>query len=124
MNTVVSYAFHILVFPREGKIVTIDHLDYYVPSAQISTMRNPVPLVGDNPSQFKSFGVGLFISSSLMGVFPQLPSPDIPSSSSKYSIHAISSNTCGPQIPPNPWVVSPSLMEVDQGSEHSPPPFV
>jgi len=36
----------------------------------------------------------------------------------------ISYGTCGPHRPPNPWVVPPTPMEVDQDSEHPSPPLV
>lgn len=36
----------------------------------------------------------------------------------------ISSKTYGPHRNPNPWVVSPDLMEVDQASDHPLPFFM
>lgn len=70
MTVVISSIFHLLCFPQEGKIVTIDQLDYCVPSTQVSTTGNSVPLTGDHHGQFQSVGMGLFKSSSLIGVFP------------------------------------------------------
>lgn len=124
MTTIVLYGFHLLCFPREGKIVTIDQLDYCMSSAQISTNRNYVLLMRDQPSQFQSVVVGLFKSSTLMGVFPQLSPPETPSTPTKALMQMISSYTCGPRRPLDPWVVSPDLMEVDQASENPLPPVV
>ena len=122
MNTVVSFIFYLLFFPHEGKIVTIDKLNYCMSSLQIIAMGNSVPLVGNHPGEY--VGVGLFKSSSLIGVFPKLAFPNIPSSSSKSLIHMISFDTYGPHRPLDPWVVSPIIMEFDQASEHPFPPFV
>lgn len=123
MTAVVSSIFCLLYFPHGGKFVTTDQTDLCMSSAHISTMQNFVPLVGDHPGQYQIVGTGLFKSSSLMGVFPQLPLPITPTSS-KAPMHMISSDTYGPYRPLNPQVVSPVIMEVDQGSEHTLPPIL
>jgi len=96
MSVVVSSVFCFLCFPNESKIVIIDQLDYSMPSTKISTMVNSIPHIGDNPSEFHSFAVGIFISSTLMGVFPQLLPPSTPSTSPTPHVYMIFSRTCGP----------------------------
>lgn len=94
ITTVRSSVFHVLFFPREGKIDTIDQLDYCVSSTQLTSMMNYVPLVADNPRDYERVGVGLFKISSLIGAFP-LPLYDIPSSSTTTPMHMIFFVTCG-----------------------------
>lgn len=58
-----------------------------------------------------------------MGVFPQLPSPNDPSSPTISPMYMIFYGTCGPHRPLDPWVVS-SFIKYDQLSEHNLPPIV
>jgi len=67
--------------------------------------------------------MGLFKSSTLMGVFTQLFLPNTPTSS-KAPMHMIASNTCGPLRPLDPWVLYPNINEIDQSSEHPLLPIV
>ena len=81
MTIIISSIFRLLFFPHEGKIVTIDQLDYCMSSAQISTMGTSIPLVGDHPSQYWSVGMGFFKISTL-GSFLSTPFAQHP-----YSYH-------------------------------------
>lgn len=49
MCIVASSMFRALYFPHEGKIVTIDQLDYYILSNKSTAMGSNVTFVGDNP---------------------------------------------------------------------------
>jgi len=71
MTDVVYSVFRILRFPHQGKIITVDQLEYTTPYLHNVAVNN-VPFLGRNG--FESVGVGLLKDSSLMGVFP-LPSP-------------------------------------------------
>jgi hypothetical protein len=93
MTIVSSSVFHLLQFPHQGKIVTIDQLDYCIPHTTPSTTNN-VPLVGDSKVMYDSVGVSLLKDSTLMGTFP-LPSPNLTDPISL--INMISSMAC-----PNP----------------------
>lgn len=124
MTVIVLHVLNVLLFPHEGNIETIDQLDYCVPLTQISTMGNSIPLVVDNAGQYQIVGMNLFKTSSLIGLFPQLPPPDIPSTSSKALMHMISLDPCGPHRTLDPWVMSPNLMEFDQVIAHPSPSLV
>lgn len=124
MNSIVSSIFCVLSSPHEGNIITIDQIDYCVSSTQLTSIGTLVPLIGDNLGHYESVGACLFKISSLNVIFPQLPPPKIPLSSSKDCIHMISLDTCGPHRPLDPWVISPDLIEFDQASEHPPPYLV
>jgi hypothetical protein len=75
MTVIASSVFHILQFPHQGKIVTVDQLDYCTPDLHNSAVNN-VPFLGSSLG-YESVGVGLLKDSSLMGIFP-LPPPDTP----------------------------------------------
>lgn len=70
MFYVVSTLFHVLLFPHQGKIITVDQLALF--SSNSSTIN--VPYVGKTIIPYENFKVGLFKDSSLMGTF-SLPSP-------------------------------------------------
>jgi hypothetical protein len=75
MIVIASLVFHILQFPYQGKIVTVDQLDYFTSDLNDSMMNN-VPFLGSSIG-YESVGVGFLKESSLMGIFP-FPSPDTP----------------------------------------------
>ena len=73
MKVFVSLVFYIILFPLDGKIVTVDQLSFCTPDYS-SLPSNSVPLVGGVPNSYVSIGIGLLKASSLMGFFPlQLP---------------------------------------------------
>ena len=67
MQAIISYVFRVIQFPHQGKIVTIEQLDYY---ASPNLPHKNIPLFGDSMGNFDSFGVGIFKESSVMGTFP------------------------------------------------------
>jgi hypothetical protein len=73
MFVVVSTLFHVLCFPHQGKIVTIDQLAYFNSYSHIGS----VSFIEKTPSSYENVGVGILKDSSLMGNFP-LPPPKIP----------------------------------------------
>ena len=91
MTVISTSIFHALQFPDQGKIVTIDQLDYFSPDITPSTT-NTVPMLGQEPPPYHSVGVGLFKYSSLMGVFPSIMAPP---STETSMVNMISSTTGG-----------------------------
>ena len=69
MTVVASSVFQCVQFPHQGKIVTIDQLDFCTPDARIPATNN-IPFLGDHKIMYESIGVGLLKDSSLMGTFP------------------------------------------------------
>ena len=86
MQVIASTIFQIVQFPFQGKIVTVDQLDFIMPSA-ITNYANRKPIMNTPP--YKDIGVGLIKDSSLMGVFP---SSDLPPTSQTVSINVISTS--------------------------------
>jgi hypothetical protein len=84
MRAIVSTLFHVVCFPHQGKVVTIDQLAFF----NSDTRTSNVPFIAKTPSGYENVGVGLLKDSSLMGTFP-IPPPDVPRSS-VYSINMIS----------------------------------
>ena len=84
MQAVASTIFWIIQFPFQGHIVTVDQLDFIMPSA-ITNDANSVPLL--NTPRYKDIGVVLIKYFSLMEVFP-LSNP--PPTSQNASINMIS----------------------------------
>lgn len=74
MKVVDSSIFHVVCFPHQGNIITIDQLDYFTPDLQTNSTTN-VPFVGDSPGGYSSVDVGLFKDSSLLGTFT-IPLPN------------------------------------------------
>ena len=86
MKAIALNIFRIVQFPFQGRIVTIDQLDFITPNA-ISNDENNVPLL--TTPQYQNIGVGLVKYSSLTRVFP-LSNPPPPSYTA--SINMISSS--------------------------------
>jgi hypothetical protein len=66
MTTIVSSGFHILCFPHEGNIVTIDQLSFAHPSPNASVGPS-VPIIDNSQQETENVGVRMY--SSLMGTF-------------------------------------------------------
>jgi hypothetical protein len=84
MITVMSFVFHTLCFPREGKIVTIDQLSFAhaSPSASIGSL---IPVIDNSQPTIEDIGVGMY--SSLLGTFDFVASiHHIYSMSNRYSL--------------------------------------
>jgi hypothetical protein len=69
MTVVASSVFRCVQFPHQGKIVTIDQLDFCTLKTR-APITNNIPFLGNHPVTYESVGVGLFKDSSLMGTFP------------------------------------------------------
>jgi hypothetical protein len=69
MVVITSSVFRCVQFPHQGKIVTVDQLDFCTPDARIPATKN-IPFLGEHPAMYESTGVGLLKDSSLMGIFP------------------------------------------------------
>jgi hypothetical protein len=74
MTVITSSVFRCVQFPHQGKIVTIDQLDYCTPDVRTQTTNN-IPFLGDSKITYESVGVGLLKDSSLMDTFPTPLSP-------------------------------------------------
>ena len=74
MRVVSSTIYRFVHFPHQGKIVSIDQLDYCTPNLWFDTIAN-VPLVSNSHQVPELVGAGLFKDPCLMGVFPP-PVPD------------------------------------------------
>jgi hypothetical protein len=108
MTFIASSVFHLLQFPHQGKIVTIDQLDYCMPDINNHSTNN-IPFLGHSNIEYKSVGVGLLKDSSLMGFFP-LPPPDPPHQVSMLNMITLQVQQSYESF--DPWVVSsPSEIE-------------
>jgi hypothetical protein len=99
MHTVVSTLFHVVHFPHQGKVVTIDQLAFF----NFDTHTRNVPFISKTPPGYENIGVGLIKDSSLMGTF-LIPPPDVPRSSVA-SINMISTLTHELPVSHDPWIV-------------------
>jgi hypothetical protein len=108
MTVVASSVFRCVQFPHQGKIVTIDQLDYCTPDAR-TQMTNNIPFLGDSKITYESVGVGLLKDSSLMGTFP---APLPPTMQHIAMINMISTMAHQSYESSDPWIV-PSPLEFD-----------
>jgi hypothetical protein len=99
MRAIVSTLFHVVRFPHQGKVFTIDQLAFF----NSDTHTSNVPFIAKTPPGYENIGVGLLKDSSLMGTFP-IPPPDVPCPSVA-SINMIS--TVPHELPAShdPWIV-------------------
>jgi hypothetical protein len=99
MCAVVSTLFHVVRFPHQGKVVTVDQLAFF----NSDTHTGNIPFIAKTPSGYENVGVGLLKDSSLMVTFP-IPPPDVPCPSVA-SINMIS--TMPHELPTlhDPWIV-------------------
>jgi len=67
MTLVASSVFCILRFPRQGKIIIVDKLEFKTPDLS-NVATNNLPFLGHN--NFESVGVGILKDSSFMVIFP------------------------------------------------------
>jgi hypothetical protein len=108
MTTVASSMFQCVQFPHQGKIVTVDQLDFCTTDARTPTTNN-IPFLGDHKITYESIGVGLLKYSSLMGTFP---TPLPPTTHHIATIDMISIAADQSLESSDPWIVS-SLLEFD-----------
>jgi hypothetical protein len=100
MHIVVSTLFHVIHFPHQGKVVTVDQLAFF----NSNTRTSNVPFIAKTPSGYENVEVGLLKDSSLMGTFPIPPPPDIPHPSVA-SINMISTVPHELPMSIDPWIV-------------------
>jgi hypothetical protein len=99
MCTVVSTLFHVVHFPHQGKVITIDQLAFF----NLDTRTGNIPFITKTPSSYENVGVGILKDSSLMGTFP-IPPLDVPHSSIT-SINMISTSIHRTPVSHDPWMV-------------------
>lgn len=95
MKAIMSLVFHIILFPFNGKIITVDQLSFCTPNYS-PLPSSSVPLVGGVSDSYVSIGTGLLKACSLMGCFPLQP-PKVPQ-----SVNMISSI---PHEQNDPWIL-------------------
>jgi hypothetical protein len=108
MTTVASSVFRCVQLPHQGKIVSIDQLDFCTPDA-CALVTNNIPFLGDHSVTYESIGVGLLKYSSLMGTFP---APCPPTTHHIANINMISTMPYQSLKSSDPWIV-PCPMEFD-----------
>jgi hypothetical protein len=99
MRAVVSTLFHVVRFPHQGKVVTVDQLAFF----NSNTRTGNVSFIAKTPLGYENVGVGLLKDSSLMGTFPISP-PDVPRLSVS-SINMISTVPHDLPMSHDPWIV-------------------
>jgi hypothetical protein len=99
MRAVVSTLFHVLRFPHQGKVITVDQLAFFNSDSHTSN----VPFISKTPPGYENVRVGLLKDSTLMGTFP-IPPPDI-SPPFVASINMISTTVHETPESYDPWVV-------------------
>jgi hypothetical protein len=107
--------FRCVQFPHQGKIVTINQLDFCTLDARIPATNN-IPFLGDHPVTYESIGVGLLKDSSLMATFP---TPLPPTAHHIVVVNMISTMPYQSLESSDPWIV-PSPLEFDVLSDTMP----
>jgi hypothetical protein len=69
MTVIASSVFQCVQFPHQGKIMTVDQLDFFTTNAHAPATNN-IPFLGDQKITYERVGVGLLKDSNLMGSFP------------------------------------------------------
>jgi hypothetical protein len=115
MTSITSSVFRCVQFPHQGKIVTIDQLDFCTPDARIPATNN-IPFLGDHLVTYESVGVGLLKYSILMGTFP---TPLPLTAHHIVAINMISTMPYQSLESSDPWIV-PSPLELDVLSDTMP----
>jgi hypothetical protein len=100
MRVVMSTLFHVVRFPHQGKLVTVDQLAFFNADTHVGN----VPFIAKTPPGYENVGVGLLKDSSLMGIFPIPPPPDLPCPFIA-SINMISTVPHELLVSVDPWVV-------------------
>jgi hypothetical protein len=108
MTAISSSVFRCVQFPHQGKIVTIDQLDFCMTDARAPTT-NKIPFLGDHKITYESVCVGLLKYSSLMGTFP---TPLPPNTHHISTVDMISIAAYQYFESYDPWIV-PSPLEFD-----------
>jgi hypothetical protein len=123
MKSVASYVFLMMMFPHNGKIITIDQVSHYDPNHS-SNIDNILPLVHTSSESYPLMDMGtrIFKDPSLLGAYHGAPLPIHPST----QMCTISSNgtKIGDTIPPTEASPLPDIPLVEeilpQGSLENP----
>jgi hypothetical protein len=108
MTVAASSDFRCVQFPHQGKIVTVDQLDFCSTDAHTPATNN-IPFLGDHKITYESIGVVLLKYYSLMGTFPT----PLPLNTHHIStVNMISTVAYQSLQSSNPWIV-PSPLEFD-----------
>jgi hypothetical protein len=102
MHSFVSTLFHVLRFPHQGKVITVDQLALFNSNSHTSN----TSFISKTPPSYENVIVGLLKDSTLMGTFPIRP-PDIPPPFVS-SINMISTTIHETSESYDPWVVPSS----------------
>jgi hypothetical protein len=105
MTFVASSVFRCVQFPHQGKIVTIDELDFCILDARAPATNN-IPFLGDHKITYESVSVGLLKYSTLMGTFP---APLPPTMHHITIVNMISTTTYQSLESFDPWIVPSPL---------------
>jgi hypothetical protein len=101
MTVVASSIFRCVQFSHQGKIVTVDQLDFCMTDARVPATNN-IPFLGDHKITYESVGVGLLKYSSLMGTFP---TPFPPTTHHIATVDMISTAAYQSLGSSDPWIV-------------------
>jgi hypothetical protein len=115
LSLIASSVFRCVQFPHQGKIVTLDQLDFCTTDAPSPATKN-IPLLGDHKITYESFGVGLLKYSSLMGTFP---TPLPPTTHHIAIVNMISTIAYQSLESSDPWII-PIQLEFDALSDTMP----
>jgi hypothetical protein len=97
--------FRCVQFPHQGKIITVDQLDFFTTDARAPTNNN-IPFLGDHKITYDSIGVGLLKYYSLMGTFP---TPLPPNTHHIATVNMISTAAYKSLESSDPWIVASPL---------------
>jgi hypothetical protein len=122
MKAVTSYVFRMMMFPHNGKILTINHLTHYDPNHS-TNIDNILPLFLASSDDFSviDIGPGIFKNRSLLGAYQGAPPVLHPCISSQVCV--VSSN--GTDIRDNtPLTEAPPHIEIPPAEEILPQEFL
>jgi hypothetical protein len=108
MTVVASSVFRCVQFSHQGKIVTVDQLDFCATDARALATNN-IPFLGDHKITYESVGVVLLKDSILMGTFP---TPLPPTTHHIATVDMILTTAYQSLESFDPWIV-PSPLEFD-----------
>jgi hypothetical protein len=119
MKAVASSVFRTIMFPQNGKIVTLDQLSYYEPNPS-ANVDNILPLIHTNQEVYPlvEMGPGIFKDPSLLGTYHGAP-PLLPPN----QVCVVTSNKTptGDTHPPQRASVSPDVSPVAASLPQEPP---
>jgi hypothetical protein len=96
MKVIASFVFRVMMFPHNGKIVTIDQLTHYEPNNS-TNIDNILPLVHTSSDVFPVIDIvpGIFKDPSLLGTYHRVPPLLNPSISSQVCVVSFNGTDIG-----------------------------